>query len=63
MTDRRPNDLILSEALFTLVDQGEMSEGSEAYRVAQKVVRDGEAALDPAEREVWEAAVKPLLAR
>lgn len=58
----RPADLRLSERLQTLADQGELSEGSEAYLVAQKVVREGMEALTDAERGCFESEVAPRLA-
>jgi len=53
--------LILSEALLNLVDRGELPEGSDAYLVAQKVVREGEAALPSEEAHLWRQEVVPRL--
>lgn len=61
MTQNRRNDLILSEALTNLVDEGSLSEGSRAYMAAQKVVRDGRSALSPDEARLFEDEVLPLL--
>lgn len=55
------SNLILSEALLTLVDRGELREGSDAYLAAQKVVRDGEAALSDRETRLWREEVVPKL--
>jgi hypothetical protein len=55
------SNLTLSEALLTLVDRGELQEGSEAYLAAQKVVSDGEAALSPEESQIWQDEVLPKL--
>lgn len=54
--------LTLSEALQTLVDAGELSEGSPDYMIAQKVVREGEGALSGEERAVWDSGVRGRLA-
>lgn len=61
MVQNTRNDLILSEALQTLVDNGQLSEGSDAYLAAQKVVRDGEGSLDPQEKQLFEQKVRPRL--
>jgi hypothetical protein len=61
MTQNRRNDLVLSEALRTLVDEGTLSEGSEDYLVGQKAVRDGVASLDPAELRVFDERIRPHL--
>ena len=55
------SNLILSEALLTLVDQGELQEGSDAYLAAQKVVSHGEAALSEEEERLWREEVAPKL--
>ena len=61
MTQNRRNDLILSEALHTLVEEGSVSEGSREYMVAQKVVRDGRSSLNDEERRLFDERVIPLL--
>ena len=58
----QPN-LILSEALLNLVDRGELPEGSDAYLAAQKVVREGEAALSSEGSRLWREEVVPMLGK
>ena len=55
------SNLVLSEALLALVDSGELREGSASYLAAQKVVREGEAALSEEETRLWREDVKPRL--
>lgn len=56
----QPN-LVLCEALLTLVDGGELRKGSDAHLAAQKVISDGEAALSTEEKRLWREEVKPKL--
>ncbi|PKR90671.1 hypothetical protein CXZ10_04735 [Pleomorphomonas diazotrophica] len=55
------SNLLLSEALLTLVDNGELREGSDAYLAAQKVISEGEAALSDEEERLWREEVVPKL--
>ena len=55
------SNLVLSEALLTLVDRGELREGSKAYLAAQKVVSEGEIALSVEEARLWREEVVPKL--
>lgn len=55
------SNLVLSEALLTLIDRGELHEGSDAYLAAQKVVSEGQAGLTPEERQLWQDEVLPKL--
>jgi hypothetical protein len=56
-----PANLQLSEILQSLVDQGEISEGSPDYLLAQKVVREGFAALSPEEQARFRSRFEPRL--
>ena len=56
-----PN-LQLSEILQNLVDCGELGEGSDDYRLAQKVVREGFEALSIEEQVAFRDRVEPRLA-
>lgn len=60
MTMNRRNDLVLSEALTRLVDEGALSEGSREYRIAQAVVRDGPEGLSDEERRIYDERVVPM---
>ena len=53
------SSLVLSEALLTLVDSGELREGADAYLAAQKVISDGEAALSTEEGGFGEKKSNP----
>lgn len=54
-------NLQMSEILQTLVDSGELSEGSSEYLLAQKVVREGFEALAADEQVAFRTKVEPLL--
>ena len=56
-----PANLQLSEILQALVDEGEISEGSADYRLAQKVVREGFEALSPEEQARFRGRFEPRL--
>ena len=58
MTQNQRNDLVLSEALNTLVEEGTLSEGSREYLIAQKVVRDGTSSLSDEEKRIFDEAVR-----
>ena len=57
------SNLVLSEALLTLVEREELQEGSDAYLAAQKVVSDGQAALSDKEARLWREEVLPKLGK
>lgn len=61
MTQNRRNDLVLSEALTTMVEEGTISEGSREYLIAQKVVRDGTSSLTDEEKRIFDQTVRPHL--
>ena len=61
MTQNQRNDLVLSEALNTLVEEGTLSVGSREYLIAQKVVRDGTSSLSDEEQRIFDEAVRPHL--
>lgn len=54
-------NLQLSEILQATVDQGELTEGSPDYLLAQRVVREGFTALGADEQAAFRERVEPLL--
>lgn len=53
----------LSQLIADVIDAGLLAPGSREIEIARRVAVEGQRRLTPDERQVWESAVLPVLAK